>query len=160
MKSRIVGFEQDTHGHWMAQLACGHTRPVRHRPPWQNHPWVLSSEGRRERLGMPIHCRGCSSPVEPDAVVELKRSRTFTDADMPPALRERQVTPAGVWARIHVLRGRLRCRILADPARTLELGAGDTALVEPGTAHALDPVGRVAFFVAVLGHKEGLSEKA
>ena len=42
----ITGFHQDEHGDWVADLECGHTQHVRHQPPWQERPWVISQEGR------------------------------------------------------------------------------------------------------------------
>ncbi len=51
MQQAIVGFHLDEENHWVADLACGHTQHVRHDPPWQNRPWVLTEQGRREKLG-------------------------------------------------------------------------------------------------------------
>jgi hypothetical protein len=56
---RIVGFHQDAEGHWVAELECGHTQHVRHSPPWQVRPWVLTEAGRTERLGTVLPCRPC-----------------------------------------------------------------------------------------------------
>ncbi len=42
MKTAITGFHQDEASHWVAELACGHTRHFRHHPPWQNREWVTS----------------------------------------------------------------------------------------------------------------------
>ncbi len=49
--SRIVGFHQDADLHWVADLDCGHSRHVRHEPPFQVRPWATTEEGRAERLG-------------------------------------------------------------------------------------------------------------
>jgi hypothetical protein len=57
---RIVGFHPDAEGHWVADLECGHTQHVRHDPPWQLRPWVLTEEGRRRFLGTPLHCVLCA----------------------------------------------------------------------------------------------------
>lgn len=57
--SRIVGYRRDDEGHWVAQLECGHTQHVRHRPPWINRPWVTTREGRRAHLGWHLYCRAC-----------------------------------------------------------------------------------------------------
>jgi hypothetical protein len=57
---RIVGFHQDAEGHWVADLECGHTQHVRHDPPWQRRPWVLSEEGRQRFLGTPLQCVRCA----------------------------------------------------------------------------------------------------
>ena len=59
MERRITGFHQDDEGHWVAELECGHTRHVRHQPPWEERPWVLTGEGRSSRLGTLITCAEC-----------------------------------------------------------------------------------------------------
>lgn len=46
IERRIIGFHQDEHDDWVADLECGHTQHVRHDPPWQNRPWVVTPEGR------------------------------------------------------------------------------------------------------------------
>jgi hypothetical protein len=58
---RIVGFRQDTDHDWVAELECGHTQHVRHDPPWQVRPWVVTSEGRASRLGTTLPCRHCDT---------------------------------------------------------------------------------------------------
>jgi uncharacterized protein (TIGR00725 family) len=55
----IRGFHQDEEGHWVADLECGHSQHVRHDPPWQVRPWVLTAEGRAGRLGSSLSCRLC-----------------------------------------------------------------------------------------------------
>ena len=59
--SRIVGFHRDDEGDWVADLECGHTQHVRHRPPWQNRPWVVTAEGRRAFLGHALRCVDCDA---------------------------------------------------------------------------------------------------
>jgi hypothetical protein len=56
----IVGFHQDDEGHWVADLECGHTQHMRHQPPWQNRPWVLTPEGRARFIGVRVGCRQCA----------------------------------------------------------------------------------------------------
>jgi hypothetical protein len=55
----IVGFHKDEEGHWVADLECGHTRHVRHDPPWQSRPWVITDEGRARFLGTKLRCVKC-----------------------------------------------------------------------------------------------------
>jgi hypothetical protein len=55
----MVGFHRDDEGHWVAELACGHTQHVRHDPPWQLRPWVTTPEGRRGRIGQTLRCLRC-----------------------------------------------------------------------------------------------------
>lgn len=57
---RIVGFHTDDEGHWVAELECGHTQHVRHDPPWQNRPWVVTPEGRARFLGFELECVRCA----------------------------------------------------------------------------------------------------
>jgi hypothetical protein len=56
---RITGFHQDQEGHWVAELECGHAQHMRHQPPWQVRPWVLTPAGRASFLGTAIPCRAC-----------------------------------------------------------------------------------------------------
>jgi hypothetical protein len=57
---RIVGFHPDVAGHWVAELECGHGQHVRHNPPWQSRPWVVTAEGRAGQLGQSLECRKCA----------------------------------------------------------------------------------------------------
>lgn len=56
---RIIGFHQDEEQHWVANLECGHTQHVRHDPPWQNRPWVITESGRAGFLGTTLECVKC-----------------------------------------------------------------------------------------------------
>jgi hypothetical protein len=58
---RIIGFHQDDEQHWVADLECGHTQHVRHDPPWQVRPWVITESGRAEFLGQLLNCVKCCS---------------------------------------------------------------------------------------------------
>lgn len=64
---RVTGFRQDDEGHWAAELECGHTRHVRHDPPWQLRPWVTTAEGRAGFIGTMLECGVCepSPPLVP-----------------------------------------------------------------------------------------------
>lgn len=59
MEQVITGYHQDEAGDWVAELACGHDQHVRHRPPFEQRPWVLSEQGRAERIAMPLSCPLC-----------------------------------------------------------------------------------------------------
>ncbi len=56
---RITGFHTDDEGHWVADLECGHSQHVRHDPPWQNRPWVITEGGRANALGTTLMCVRC-----------------------------------------------------------------------------------------------------
>ncbi|MBI3797146.1 MAG: DUF3565 domain-containing protein, partial [Deltaproteobacteria bacterium] len=57
MKRKILNFHQDEVGDWVADLECGHTQHVRHDPPWQERPWVVTPAGRQSRIGMELNCK-------------------------------------------------------------------------------------------------------
>jgi hypothetical protein len=59
MQSPISGFRIDEEGHWVADLACGHGQHMRHDPPWTLRPWVVTAEGRAERVGAMVDCKKC-----------------------------------------------------------------------------------------------------
>jgi len=59
MKRKIFDFHQDEFDDWIADLECGHTQHVRHDPPWQERPWVVTLEGRQSRVGMALDCKKC-----------------------------------------------------------------------------------------------------
>ncbi|HEX3940087.1 MAG TPA: DUF3565 domain-containing protein [Acidobacteriaceae bacterium] len=60
----ITGFRQDESGDWVADLACGHTQHVRHRPPWELRPWVLDPAERQRRVGNLLNCVKCGKDRE------------------------------------------------------------------------------------------------
>ncbi|HVK55604.1 MAG TPA: DUF3565 domain-containing protein [Burkholderiales bacterium] len=63
MQRRITGFHQDEENHWVAELECGHGQHVRHDPPWQSRPWVMTEEGRKTFLGQFLNCRRCDEEL-------------------------------------------------------------------------------------------------
>ncbi len=61
MKRAVTGFHRDEFEHWVADLACGHTQHVRHDPPWQSRPWVVTVAGRQKKMGMLLECPECDA---------------------------------------------------------------------------------------------------
>lgn len=66
MQQTITGFHTDADGDWVAELACGHNQHVRHRPPFQNRPWVVHQQGRLSRIGRLLNCVKCDRGSPPD----------------------------------------------------------------------------------------------
>lgn len=66
MERRIIGFHQDDERHWVARLECGHNQHVRHNPPWQSRPWVITAEGRAQAVGRILACKKCLSGAPED----------------------------------------------------------------------------------------------
>ncbi|MBK9340610.1 MAG: DUF3565 domain-containing protein [Rhodoferax sp.] len=69
MQQPITGYLQDEENHWVAKLACGHNQHVRHNPPLVYRPWVLTHEGRDEKIGVLLNCKKCDEGAPPDRVV-------------------------------------------------------------------------------------------
>jgi hypothetical protein len=61
MQRIISGFHRDAEGDWVAELDCGHQQHVRHRPPFQNRPWVLSDTERAAHVGSARDCPLCDA---------------------------------------------------------------------------------------------------
>src|SRR5690606_31591670 len=40
-------------------LDCGHKQHMRHDPPWLNRTWILTAEGRAEKVGTELNCKRC-----------------------------------------------------------------------------------------------------
>jgi hypothetical protein len=63
VKQRILSFKQDETKDWYVELACGHTRHMRHNPPWVNRPWVEIVEKREQYLGSQLDCQKCEQEM-------------------------------------------------------------------------------------------------
>lgn len=82
----------------------------------------------------------------PEGLVAYKRTPDFTEITVPSGLLRSHSTKAGVWAKIHVLSGRLRFTDLVLGTRH-ELDEGVHAVVYPQSEHEVAPEGAVRFFV-------------
>lgn len=144
----ITGFHRDEEQHWVAELACGHTQHVRHRPPWEMRPWVETEEGRATMLGRELACGYCDMPsLPPDAEV-YRRTGSFDETTIPRRLLEAHATKPGVWGRIVVEEGRLRYEILGDDLWVLRPGVH--GVIAPEVEHRVEPLGAVRFFIELL----------
>ncbi len=66
-QSKVTAYDHDEEGHWVAILGCGHTRHLRHNPPWELRPWVLTEQGRAIFLGTELSCSKCEpSTIDKD----------------------------------------------------------------------------------------------
>ncbi len=90
----------------------------------------------------------------PSDVVVYQRTDEFSELTVPAALRKRHSTKAGVWARIRVLEGRLRYRILCQDPEEHVLSPSSVGVVEPEVMHEVEPLGAVRFFVEFLRRGE------
>lgn len=145
----MVGFRQDEQGHWVADLACGHSQHVRHRPPFEERAWVVTAEGRAAKLGQSLDCLFCNMPALPAEVSEYKRTRSFDQTSIPAGLLRAHATAPGVWGHIVVEEGRLHY-VLEDTGDNWVLVPSAPGVIEPERRHHVEPVGAVRFFVKFL----------
>jgi hypothetical protein len=56
---KIVGFHMDVDRTWVAELECGHQKHVRNDPPYTDHHWVTTAQGRLQHMGQELNCSAC-----------------------------------------------------------------------------------------------------
>lgn len=66
MQRKIIGYHQDEHKDWVAELECHHGQHVRHQPPFINREWVTTAAGRNSKLGETLNCVKCDEGVAAD----------------------------------------------------------------------------------------------
>ena len=147
MQRAITGFHQDALGDWVAELTCGHGQHVRHRPPFQLRPWVVTPEGRASRLGVELGCVRCDQFELPAGFTPYKRTAELDERTIPAGLRKDHATRAGVWGLIDVLSGRLRYVVEAPLAGERVLDPARPGVVVPEVKHLVEPEGPVRFYV-------------
>jgi len=149
----IVGFHQDGDGDWVAELSCHHRQHVRHRPPFQERPWVLDPIGRAAQVGSPIPCPLCDRAQLPDGLTLLGRAGPWDQDSVPAGLRRAHRTPEGRWGRLRVHDGAVDLQMeddaLATPA--LHLRAGALHPIPPGAPHHLVLTGPVRLELELWG---------
>ena len=91
--------------------------------------------------------------LPPDAT-PYHRTAEFTELTTPAALRREHTTKAGTWARICVVSGSLRYRILGAAPDEQVLTPDCPGVVEPEVPHQVEPLGAVRFFVEFLRRRE------
>jgi len=143
----ITGFHTDEHGVWIAELSCGHGQHVRHKPPFWSRPWVLTEKGRAERLGAPLPCVLCERFEMPSGFVAYKRTKDFTAARLPDALRATHSTKQGVWGLLHVVAGEVRYVVEPPCAKDIVVVPGQPAVIVAEILHRVVPSEDAMFFV-------------
>ena len=83
----------------------------------------------------------------PEGLSRYGGTPEFSDGSIPASLLRSHRTKAGTWARIVVLEGRLRYRILEPELEEIELAPERPGIVEPEVAHEVEAAGRVRFRV-------------
>ena len=147
MERKITGFHRDPRNDWVADLACGHGQHVRHNPPFENRPWVVTEDGRTSKLGVTLNCVRCDALELPGDFRPYKRTAVFQAASVPAGLTSSHSTKSGVWAKIRVLAGQLRY-VVAEPInQTFLLDSEQVGIIAPEVVHSVQPEGAVQFYV-------------
>jgi tellurite methyltransferase len=152
----ITGFRRDADGDWIAELGCGHDQHVRHRPPFQPREWILTPEGRAERLRTPLSCRLCDQAELPPTARPVRSSAVWNERTVPRALRRSHRLAAGTWGLLIVHEGRLRCHLATEPRIDVVLTPARAQPLPPEVDHEVAPDGAVRFsieFLAVDRHR-------
>jgi tellurite resistance-related uncharacterized protein len=150
MLRTIEGFHSDEDGDWVAELSCLHNQHVRHRPPFQERPWVLTEDGRAQRIGSPIDCPLCDRAEMPDGLVLARTAGPFDETTLPAGLRRAHRVAERTWACLRVASGELQLTLETDPPRTLRLEAPAAQAIPPAVPHSVTPEGPVVLLVEFL----------
>ncbi len=152
------GFRQDAQGDWVAELECGHTQHVRHQPPFTLRPWVMSAEGRRERIGQALECPACERREMPAGYAPYRKTSPFRSGRIPEGLLRQHETKPGVWALLEVSSGSLDLiELLEGGEQRTRIDAGKRAVIRPAVAHRVEPNDDVEFCVEFWRSAHGLA---
>ena len=151
--SSIVGFHADSEGYFVAELACGHTQHVRHRPPLESRPWVLTEEGRASKIGAELPCPPCLMPKLPAGLEEYKRTSEFTDTTVPEGLTKTHTLKEGTWGELVVLEGHVRYVLEDRGGAVVVLRPELWGVIAPTAPHHVEPAPGARFFVRFLRQK-------
>lgn len=130
MQRTIIESIQQPDSKWLTQLSCGHSLHL--------HNAAVPAE--------PLDCDACERFELPVQFIAYKQTPMFNEATVPAGILNNHSTKAGVWAKIHVVDGRLRYRVPALNTDQ-ELAAGQIGIVVPEVVHNVQPLGTVSFYV-------------
>lgn len=146
----IDGFHADDRGDWVAELSCLHGQHVRHRPPFQERPWVETPSGRATRVGSRLECSLCDRAEMPDGLVVVRTAGPFDAETLPTRLRRDHQVAERTWGRLRVLDGAVGFSMETVPPLAVQLRAGDAQPIPPGVPHALQVEGPLRVVVDFL----------
>jgi hypothetical protein len=143
----ITGFDQDDAGEWVATLSCAHRRHVRHRPPLEPRPWLLTARGRARRVGTGIECRLCGRGEVPSGLRLARSLGPFDAASLPPGLRRAHRLPEGTWGLLRMDAGCATVVLRTVPPHAWPLPGGAELGLPPGVTHEV--VGNGPFHLTI-----------
>jgi tellurite resistance-related uncharacterized protein len=135
---QIVGFHQDDVEDWVAELSCLHNQHVRHRPPFQDRPWVTTANGRHDRLGVDIDCPLCDRLELPSGLHTVRTAGPFEADSVPAGLRSEHRVARATWGMLRVIDGSVGITLDTQPVTSRRLLAGDEQAIPPLVPHHLE----------------------
>ncbi len=150
MLRRITGFHADDAGEWVAELSCLHGQHIRHRPPFQNRPWVTTEAGRAEHVETELDCPLCDRAEIPGGLEVARTAGPFDQDTLPAALRRNHVVADGRWGCLRVIEGAIGFAMETTPPVEVRLAAGERQPIPPGVPHHLTVDGPVVLAVDFL----------
>lgn len=91
-----------------------------------------------------------SMPHLPREVRVYKRTALFTQDTIPAGLLRRHNTKPGAWARLVLVSGRLKYRVLEPVLTEWMLTPEQPAVIEPTVLHEIEPAGECSFYLEFL----------
>jgi tellurite resistance-related uncharacterized protein len=150
MISTIEGFREDDDGDWVAALSCLHSQHVRHHPPFQERPWVVTEAGRSARVGAPLECPLCDRLELPAGLEVVRTAGPFDTQTMPSALQRAHRVAARTWGLLCVLEGTVGFSVETMPPISRRVAIGEKQPIPPDVAHELRVDGPVRLAVDFL----------
>jgi tellurite methyltransferase len=150
VRRRIVGFEVDDLGDWVALLDCHHRQHVRHQPPFRLAPWVHDEAERARRVGTMLDCPLCDRCEIPADLAVVRTTATWDEHTVPDALRRAHRVASGTWGRLRVAGGSLRFVAETDPPTDVIVVAPGTQGIPPDVEHFVEPQGPTRFAIEFL----------
>lgn len=89
-------------------------------------------------------------PPLPAEVRVYKRTPIFTQDTIPPGLLRRHNTKPGAWARLVIVSGSLKYRVLEPVLAEWVLTPEQPAIIEPTVVHEIEPIGECSFYLEFL----------
>ncbi|MGI8661925.1 MAG: DUF3565 domain-containing protein [Acidimicrobiales bacterium] len=133
----IDGFHSDDVGDWVAELSCLHHQHVRHCPPFQERPWVVTSAGRAASLGAKIDCPLCDRAEPPTGLRTVRVAGPFDADTLPAGLRKTHRVADRTWGVLRIIEGSVGIYIETNPVIVRRLSGGDRQPIPPLVPHRL-----------------------
>lgn len=135
MFREIIGFHQDDLGDWVAELSCLHSQHVRHKPPFQNRPWVIDGIQRESRIGTLLNCPLCDRCEIPNELNLHNQLGPWDSESMPKGLLASHKLAKGKWAILKVIYGNATVELQLNPPIRKTMLSGEFQAIPPEVLH-------------------------